>query len=630
MLQRMRDGAQTLGARIMVGIIVVVLTVFGFGAFNLFAVGEPVAATVNGEEITESTLEFETERRRRTLLAQLGDDVDPAAIDLASVRSATLENLIDRELLTQFAGDLDVAASEARLNREVFANPEFQVEGEFDADRFRAVLASAGFSPVSYQERVGSDARLEQVTGGFRAAALLTDREVRDAARFVAQRRDVAWLPLPAAAFADETEIAEDDIEAIYDASRDRYRTPETLDVEYVLLSFADLMAAQTVTADALRAAWAAQLRDLEAGGESSRRRGAHILLEVGERRTEEEAKASLAAMRSEIEAGADFAEKAKAISEDPGSASAGGDLGFAGRDAFVTAFADALWALQVGELSEPVTSEFGVHLITLLEVEEIEPPAFEDSREQLEQALRQEGAEADFDERLREMDEIAFEEPDTLAGIAEALGLAVRTMAGVTRATAPAPFDNSGLRQAMFEADVLTEGYNSPAVRVGEDAVVARVVARREPAEQPLEAVRDSIHGALMAERLREAAAIAALGALADLREGQEVSAIADARNSEWLVQEAARASDPRVPAAVIEAAFRLHPPAAGERSATTVETPPDGYALVTVTRMQPGDYGALTESERATLREQLLALARQRDLGGLIESLRDAASLN
>lgn len=629
MLQRMRDGAQSLGARIMVGIIVVVLTVFGFGAFNLFAVGEPIAATVNGEDISESMLEFETERRHRNLLAQLGDDVDPAAVDLASVRSATLDSLIDRALLTQFAGDLGVATSEVRLNRDIFANPDFQVEGEFDADRFRAVLAGAGFSPVSYRERIASDARLDQLTGGFGAAALLTDREVRDAARVFAQRRDIAWLPLEATAFADEVEVSADEIEAIYEASRDRYRTPETLDVEYVRLSLADLMAAQTVTAEALQAAYEAELGNAEAEG-ASRRRGAHILLEVGDQRTEQEAAALLAAARAEIEAGADFAEKAKAMSEDPGSATAGGDLGFAERDAFVTPFADALWALEEGELSAPVASEFGVHLITLLEVEKVEPPTFEDSREELERALRREAAEAAFDDRLREMDEIAFEEPDTLGGIADALGLTVQAVAGVTRAMAPAPFDDAGLRQAVFEADVLAEGYNSPAVRVGEDAVVARVVTRHEPAEQPLESVSDSIRGGLMSERLREAAAIAALGALADLREGQDVSTIAEVHDSEWLVQEAAQAADPRIPAAVVEAAFRLHPPPAGERSATTVETPPDGYALVTVTRMEFGDYGALTESERANLREQLLAMARQRDLGGLIQSLRDGASLN
>ena len=628
MLQRMRDGAQTLGARILVGIIVVVLTVFGFGAFNLFAVGEPVAATVNGQEITEAELEFETERRRRTLLAQLGEDADPDSIDAALLRSATLNGLIERALLAQFAGDLEVAVAEARLNRETLSNSDFQVEGAFDPNRFRAVLASAGFSPLSYQERVAADARLTQVTGGFGDTALLTDREVRDAARFIAQRRDVAWLSLPAAGFDVAAEISEDDVEAAYDAERERYQTPETLNVEYVSLSLPALMAAQSVTEDELRAAFDEEAEE-RAATAAGRRRGAHILLETGADRTAQEAVAQLAAIRAEIEAGADFAEKARALSEDRGSAAAGGDLGFADRSDFVAPFADALWALEVGELSEPVTSEFGVHLIVLLEIEAIEAPTFEASRERLEAAIRRQRAEAEFDEQLRQMDEIAFEDSHTLAGVEEALGLPLRAAEGITRAAGPAPFDDAGLRQAMFEADVLAEGYNSPAVRVGEDAVVARVALRHEPAEQPLTEVSDAIRAELAAQRSQEAAAIAAVAAVADLRKGLEAADIAVEHGSEWAVQEGAQAGDSRVPQAVIDAAFRLDPPLAGERAATSVELP-DGHAVVTVTRVEPGDYGAMTESDRAALREQLNALARQRDLAGLVDSLRADASLD
>ena len=629
MLQRMRDGAQSLGARIMVGIIVVVLTVFGFGAFNLFAVGEPVAAVVDGEEITEAALEAETERRRRNLLAQLGEDADPALIDTQALRSATLDGLIQRTLLAQFAGDLDVAVSDAHLSREITANPEFQVDGAFDEDRFRATLASAGFSPLSYQERVAADERLTQVTGAIADTAMVADREVRDAARVLLQRRDIAYLPVLSEPFIAAVELADEAIEARYESELDRYRTPETVDVEYVRLSFAAVMAEQEVTEAELRTAFDEAERDRLAAGDTARRRGAHILLEVGDERSEEEAVALLNATRAEVEAGADFADKARALSEDAGSAAAGGDLGLAERDAFVEPFADALWELEPGTMSAPVVTEFGVHLISLLEIETVPAPTFEASRDALAETVKRQRAAEGFDERMRLMDEIAFEESDTLAGISETMGLAIAATAGITRDAGQGPFTDDALRQALFQPDVLVEGYNSPAIRVGEDAVVARVAARHPPAERPLDEVREEIRATMAAERGGEQAAVATLAALAQLREGTEVSEIAAAVGSEWVVREDVSGSADGAPQAILNAAFKLDPPPPGGRSAIDVETPPDGYALVAVTRVALGDYAAMTEADRATLRDQLGTLAEDRDLTALIESLRAAADI-
>lgn len=629
MLQRMRDGAQSLGARIMVGIIVVVLTVFGFGAFNLFAVGEPVAAVVDGEEITEAALEAETERRRRNLLAQLGEDADPSLIDTQALRTATLDGLVQRTLLTQFAGDLGIAVSDASLSREITANPEFQVDGAFDEDRFRATLASAGFSPLSYQERVAADERLTQVTGAIADTALVADREVRDAARVLLQRRDIAYLPVLSEPFIAAVELADEEIEARYESELDRYHTPETVDVEYVRLSFAAVMAEQDVTEAELRTAFDEAERDRLAAGDTARRRGAHILLEVGDERSEEEAVALLNATRAEVEAGADFADKARALSEDAGSAAAGGDLGLAERDAFVEPFADALWELEPGTMSAPVVTEFGVHLITLLEIETVPAPTFEASRDALAETVKRQRAAEGFDERLRLMDEIAFEESDTLAGISETMGLAIAATAGITRDAGEGPFTDAALRQALFQPDVLVEGYNSPAIRVGEDAVVARVAARHPPAERPLDEVREEIRATMAAERGGEQAAVATLAALAQLREGTEVSEIAAAVGSEWVVREDVSGSADGAPQAILNAAFKLDPPPPGGRSAIDVETPPDGYALVAVTRVTPGDYAAMTEADRATLRDQLGTLAEDRDLTALIESLRATADI-
>lgn len=630
MLQRMRDGAQSMGAKILVGIIAFVLTVFGFGAFNLFAVGEPVAATVNGEDITEALLGVEMERRRRDILRQMGEGADPSLIDESLLRQSTLGLLVDQALLRQTAEDLGLAASANRLSRDILRNPEFQVEGAFDEDRFRAVLASSGFSPSSYQDEVANNTLIVQLAGSVGDTGAPTDLEVRETASLLTQRRDVAWLAFRTDDFATDIEISEEDIAAYHDYNIDRFMTPERLDVEYVSLSLADMADGIEVTEEDVREAFAAEERDRTAAGDVRRRRGAHILLEVGDDRSEADARAQLAEVRRELQAGGSFEDRARELSEDPGSATNGGDLGLVGRDVFDPAFESALWELEVGELSEPVVTAFGVHLIRLLEIEETEPPTFEEARERLSEELRRSRAQTAFDERLRQMDEIAFEEPDTLEGVGDALDLPVERVEGVTRDTATGPFADATLRDALFEADVLHEGYNSPAIRTGDTAVVARVATRHAPAEIPLEEAADGIRAQLLSERGDDAARAAAMAALERTASGEAVADIAADYGLEWNVRESVTASDPGLPLAVGRAAFELSLAAAGERAAADVEIPGDGHAVVTVTRIEPGDFGAMTESERAAMRTQLGAWARERDMSALLASLRVDAGLD
>lgn len=629
MLQRMRDGAQTMGAKIMVGIIAFVLTVFGFGAFNLFAVGEPVAVTVNGEDVTEAVLGVEMERRRRDILRQMGESADPSLIDESLLRQSTLGLLVDQTLLRQTAEDLGLAASANRLNRDILRNPEFQVEGTFDEDRFRAVLASSGFSPSSYQDELASNTLIVQLAGSVGDTGAPTDREVREAASLLTQRRDVAWLEFRTEDFAADIEVSEADIAAYHDYHLDRFMTPERLDVEYVRLSLTDLADGIELTEEDVREAFAAEERDRGVAGDVRRRRGAHILLEVGDDRSEAAAITELIALRQELQAGASFEDKARELSEDPGSAANGGDLGLVGRDVFDRAFESALWELEVGELSEPVVTAFGVHLIRLLEIEETEPPTFEEARERLAGEVRRSRAQAAFDERLRQMDEIAFEEPDTLEGVGDALDLPVERVEGVTRDAATGPFADATLRDAVFEADVLHEGYNSPAIRTGDTAVVARVATRHAPAEIPLEEASDDIRAQLLSERGDDAARLAAMAALERTASGEAVADIAADYGLEWNVRESVTAAAPDLPPTIGRAAFELALASAGQRAATNVEIPGDGHAVVTVTRIEPGDFGAMTESERATMRTQLGAWARERDMSALLASLRVDAGL-
>ena len=630
MLQRMRDGAQSLGAKVLVAVIAFVLTVFGFGAFNLFQVGEPVAATVNGEEITVAYLESETERRLRLLLDELGEDVDPALIDREQVRKSTLDLLINRTLLLQLTDDLGLAVAKAELDREITSMPEFQVDGTFDEGRFRSILANAGFSPASFLDDRERGVRIDQLTGAVSETAVVTDRELREASRVLRQRRDIAYLEFSVDDFADGIEVPDEEVEEYYEENISFYLTEENVDVEYVELSLDALMADVEVSEEDVVAAFEEEERIRLELGAGEERRAAHILLQTGDARSEENALRTILDIRAEIEGGASFGDKARELSEDAGSALSDGDLGFAGRGTFVPAFEEALWSLEVGELSGPVSTEFGVHLITLLEMKQAEPRTLEDARDRLLDSIKRDRAEPVFEENLRVMDEIAFEQPDTLAGIVESLDLAVHAVAGVTREAGEGVFGERVLREAVFEPDVLVEGYNSPAVKVGSDsAVVARVTAQHPAMETPLEEVGASIREGLVAQRAGEVASVAADAALGRLLSGDAASDVAGEHSLTWKTHESTSFVDSDVPAFVRETAFKLSPPIGDARSAATTRLLGGGSALVVVSRVEPGDYGAMSESERAALRGDLTRLASQRAIASVLVSLREDAGL-
>ena len=629
MLQKMRDGAQTVGAKIMVAIIAIVLTVFGFGAFDLFSGGERVEVTVNGEEITEAFLENETERRLGSLQAELGEEVDPALIDREQVREDTLEVLINRTLLLQLADDLDLAVARSELDREITSIPEFQVNGVFDEGRFRSALAQAGFSPASFLDDRERNVLIDQIARAVTDTAVVTDREVRDTSQVTGQRRDIAYLEFPVDRFSEGIEVSDDAVLGYYEEYIHRYVTQENVDLAYVELSLAALAADVEVSEEDLVAAFEEEERLRLESGAGQERRAAHMLLKT-DARTEEDAVSTLLEVRSEIEGGASFGEKARELSEDAGSAANDGDLGFAGQGTFVPEFEEALWNLEVGEVSNPVTTQFGVHLITLLEVTEAEPRVFEDARDRILESITRDRARPVFEEKLRAMDEIAFEQPDTLDGIVEALDLEVHTVAGVTREAGEGIFDDRALREAVYESDVLIDGYNSPAVKLGDDnAVVARVTAHHPAREIPLEEVTDDVRKILVAQRAGEAASVAAEASLDRLLTGDAASDVAGEYSLTWSNFESTGIADGGVPGAVRETAFRLSPPRGEERSAATTRLANGSSALVVVSRVELGDYGAMSEAQRASLRGDLAQMASQRSIGAVLASLREDAGL-
>ena len=621
MLQKLRDQTQSLGFKIIVAVLVFALAFFGFGAFNIFAPGDPTVASVNGEDITQGALLAEADRQRRRLMAELGDDLAPDSIDPLALQTQALEGLITRSLIDQMVEDLDLAASSAEVDAAVLADPGFQIDGKFNQEFYRRALSAMGYTPAGYLADLASRISANQLRLALVDTALAADWESALFVRLLDQRRDLAWLPFTVARFSEDVTVDAADIELHYAEHEAEMMTDEKVDVAYVELSWEQLLDDPSIDigeADLQREYEA----DKAAAADREQRRSSHILLRTGEERSDEEAMRLLEGFRERLLAGEPFAELAENHSEDPGSAAVGGDLGLVGRGIFDPAFEEALWQLQEGEISPPVKSAFGYHLIRLEGVEVEEFPDFAEKRQEIERRLREQAARDLFADRVRELDNLAFERNESLAGIEEALGLERQVVEGVTRSSGGV-FASDELREAVFAPDVLEDGNNTAAIEQGDDrAVVARVLSHQPRQLRPLADVRPEIEALLVRQSARQALAEAHESALARVEAGESTAAVADDYGLSWQTVESARRADERVPAAVLEAAFAMPRPPEDGKSVGFASLDEEGEAVVTVTRVVEGDAAALADAELDGLRQLLLARGQRLDFEALYQS--------
>lgn len=615
MLMKLRDRTQSAGSKVLVFIICAVLALFGFGGFDAFSNTDPDVASVGSIDIPQSRVDGETQLEQQRLLSR--GDIDPAQIDPLVLRQRVLDQIITRTVLEESANKLGLAASERQVAEALQSDPSFQVDGRFDEDTFARALLGVGYSPARFLEELDGNIKVQQMTSALQRSHMLPDWEFAMNAALLAQRRTVAYLAFRTDELLPEIEISEEQALNYFDDNADTYLTEETLALEVIRYGVDDYLTANPidVSDEDIQAAYEA---DREAAQLSETRRASHILLQVDEDRSEEQAVRLLADIKQRVADGADFAELAEEYSQDPGSAGSGGDLGFVQRGTFVPEFEEAAWALDVGELSDPVVSEFGVHLIRLEEVRQPEYVPLDNVREDIAARLtRSRALDALANDLLPEIDKLAFDEPTSLAPIAQLLNVEPVQIANVSRRRGDGVFAQQPLRDVAFSEEVLEEEYNSRVVEADDGSLVVMRLAERSPAAQrPFAEVRDDIIALLARQQAREQVATLADEALAALAADESTSQIADRFERQWVVVENAARTMPDTPLSVLQTAFRLPVPEANGKSSAIAPLGLGDLAVITVTDVIDGDVESLSENEQLSLRSQLLGQLVQGDV--------------
>ena len=627
MLQTMRAKAQGVGAKIIVWSIIIALSAFGFGfgTTALFQSGDRYAAEVNGEEITLAELDRQMRVRDAQLRAEFGDDyVD--LLDETFLTQSTLSQLVRQRVVSAGVTDFGLVAAESKIDETILGDPSFALGESFSADVFRSRVTSAGFTPESYRDALKEDLSVSLFQQALLDSAFLTARDSRALASLALQRRDLAWLEFEPSVYFDDIEISEDELTTAYSLRQAEFMTAPLIDAEVISFRLEDLAGADEFAPDeaALQEAYDAELADYQS---TEQRDASHILLEVSEARSEEQAIAEILDIRGRVNAGESFEDLAREFSDDPGSASLGGSLGLAARGVYVDAFEAALWALEVGEFSEPVVTEFGVHLIRLDDASETSPPTFEQRRSALDAELRRIAASDRFAEIKLEADDLAFDAQTSLAPLAEAFDAETESVAGVSRDQGDSVFNEAALREALFSPDVMDSGFNSPVIEVGDAAYVVRANTVHPATEIPFDEVRDDIRSGIEFDRGSQMAAEAAEDALARMLDGASASEVVP-DGGQWQRQDELSRDNQDIPQVLVRAAFELSRPTSDAR-ATDVIALGGGSALIVVSGVRDGNTAELPESEVQGLEDQMSSLASQRDLATVYYAMQQSADV-
>ena len=623
MLQSMRQGAQSTAAKIIIGLIVLSFAAFGLETLLPGGAGTSVAE-INGEEITPFALQEAVTQQKRQLVSILGDDIDPALLDDDRLQPRALDSLIQRTLLLQKSNALNLVASEAQVGKSITSIEAFQLNGEFSADAYRSVLANAGYTPERFRRAQAEDILLTQLQTAISETEFTTTTERAAAANVVAEERDVRYLVVSDSDLVSDDDLSDEALRQYYDENQAAFYNPEKIIAEYIVLEPADFIV--SVDEDVVRDQFESVKDEYEVAEQA---RVSHILLIQGEDESDADFASRLAQVSDRLAGGDEFADVAAELSDDLGSASMGGELGFTDGTAFPEAMEDAIAALTApGEISPPVETDAGTHFIRLEERISGESVDYDSVKAELRASIEAAEAERELLIAVEELRDLAFNAVD-LDGPAEAVGAEVQRSSPFSVDDGVGLFEESRLREVAFAADVKEAGNNSDVVEIsGQRYVVLRVSEIKPPQVAPLAEVEAEVRAQVQANA--EAAALSNITQTAEqmLENGESFEAAAKVLGLEWRVELAATRLSSQLPRAVLDAAFDMS--ASEENALRAVPVPGEGYAVVQLARVSAGALSQLNQGEQQQIgalrssEQQRLAfdefLLHQRDVADIV----------
>lgn len=625
MLQTIREKMSGWVLFLIVGILIVPFAFLGIGDYFNTTIPTYVAK-VGEQEISADQVRQAMENQRRQYRSMFGEEVDLSFLNTPDQKRRMLDQLVDQALLFQDGQMAGITVPPARVREETMAIPAFQVDGQFDQNQYARVLAANGLTPVGFQADQAREIATREISGALSNTASVSDAEVNAHLRLRDQRREFSYVSFAGTEESIDEAISDEQLAEYYAAHSDQFMRPEQLIVDYVEVSGASVAAASEPTEEDLQKVYESQK---ERFLQPARALTSHILVSLAEGADAEAERAALEkaqGLRQRITDGEAFEAVAREASEDPGSAEQGGDLGWIEQgDFFDPAFAEALFLLEAGVLSEPVRGSNGYHLILAREMEAERGRSFEEVREE----LRSEWSE---DQRYRLFNDLAGRllsavnaNPRSLQGAAAEVELPLQRSEPFSANQGSGLFADPRLREAAFAEIVKDRGVVSEPIQLGEEQVVVLQRAELKPAEaRPLEEVSEEIRALMLAERRSEALKARADGFAERISAGADLASLAAELGKDvidaGLVGRNAAETDGRILAEV----FKLSLADSAQPLLAVVELGEQERALVELRAIVAGDPAAVDQATRDQVRQQLAQHWSQSEAAGYLELLR------
>lgn len=617
MLHFIRDRAQGWIAWFIVGLISIPFALWGVNSY-VTGPSDTIVAKVNGEEITRTELQQAVQRYREQMRQMMGDEFNPEMFDSAEIRFAVIDDLIEQRLIRSATDTLGQRVSDRQIAQFIQQTPAFQRDGRFDSEQYQMVLARAGFSPASYEATLRNDLLAQQLVQNVEGSTFVSQVELERLLKLENQQREIAYGVIKMEDFLSEVEVDESDVRDFYNANQSSYTAPEQVSVDYLELSL-DTISSQIEVSEEQLQQFYADNKSQFVGPEQ--RRISHILIEDND-----EAEQTLEAIQSQLAEGKSFEDLAKSYSVDVGSAESGGDLGFMQRDVMEPAFEEAAFALEnVGDVSEPVETEFGYHLIKLTELDQSATVEFSDIRDEVARQYRRQQAERQFYDKAEELANLTYENPETLDVAAETLGLDIQTTGAFTRNGGSGIAENPAVTRAAFSDDVLNQDLNSAIIELSDTHLIVIRKNNHVPATLlPFDSVSPAITEQIRYQRASDLAYIQGESRLQELKSGTSASEVfPDA----WQAAAYYSRDSQEISAQILNQAFSLPNTGSTEYAGFTADN--GNYVVIAVSDVREGEAEEMSPEVRDGLTANLNRLNGNVEMAAFLDALRSEAKI-
>jgi peptidyl-prolyl cis-trans isomerase D len=530
MLDAIRNYTQGWIAKALLALITIPFALFGIDSYLNSASSNVAVAKINGDKISVEEYANALDSVRNRLQSE-GNKIDPAQLQSLEFKQSVINGLMMRRLVSEEVRNAHFKISDDQLSTYILGMPDFQQNGKFSEELYQKTLQQNKLTPSRFESDRRSELLTQQARDGFALLANMPVAQVEHNIQFAHQKRDVSVAEIKAGQFLTQIKVTPEQVKAYYELHKDKFKAPEQVKLEFALLSAAGLVAQSIVTDAEVKQYFDENASKLQA---DEQRQASHILIGFGVSASEKDkqaAKDKAADILAQVKASPKrFEELATKFSQDPGSATKGGDLGSFGRGAMVKPFEEAAFGMKVNDISDLVESEFGYHIIKLTGITG-QSTKFEDLKPQIKGELSWQKAQLKYAELADDFSNTVYEQSGSLKPAADKFGLQLQTSGWMSREDGAKFFKNDKLMGMVFSNEVLKEKRNTEAVEVSANNLVsARVVEYKPSSPRSFDEVKGGIEAFLKLEAANKLAEEKGKAVLAKLQIGDKSEAL------EWI----------------------------------------------------------------------------------------------